>query len=106
MQPLQLSRLTAAGGGRRRGGSHGIATMMMVKVNSEDQVGPALKKMLIISSALMAIVMLFVTKLMLPDTFQIGGETYTDLGVYFCFLFLKLNVRLNLGMLIRSNDLL
>ena len=38
-------------------------TLMMIKVNSEDQVGPALKKMLIISSALMAVVMLFVTKI-------------------------------------------
>ena len=61
-------------------------TMMMIKVDSEDQVGPALKKMLIISSALTAVVMFFVTKLMVPDSFQIGGEPYTDLGVYFCFL--------------------
>ena len=61
-------------------------TMMMIKVNSEDQVAPALKKMLIVSSALMAIVMFFVTKMLIPDTFEIGGETYTDVGVYFCFL--------------------
>ena len=53
-------------------------TLMMIKVNSEDQVGPALKKMLVVSSALMAIVMLFVTKAMLPDTFEIGGKAYTD----------------------------
>ncbi len=61
-------------------------TLIMIRVNSEDQVGPALKKMLIISSSLMAVVMVFVTKIMLPDTFEIGGQTYTDLGVYFCFL--------------------
>ncbi|MBA3965752.1 MAG: sodium/proton-translocating pyrophosphatase, partial [Nitrospirales bacterium] len=61
-------------------------TLMMVKVTSEDQVGPALKKMLIISSALMAVVMLFATKAMLPDNFEINGQAYTDLGVYFCFL--------------------
>ena len=61
-------------------------TMMLIKVDTEEQVGPALKKMLIISSGLMAVVMLFVTKMMLPDTFEIGGEAYTDLGVYFCFL--------------------
>jgi K(+)-stimulated pyrophosphate-energized sodium pump len=42
--------------------------------------------MMMVSSVLMAIVMLFVTKIMVPDTFQIAGETYTDLGVYFCFL--------------------
>ncbi|MCA9421213.1 MAG: sodium/proton-translocating pyrophosphatase, partial [Nitrospira sp.] len=63
-----------------------LLTLLMIKVNSEEQVGPALKKMLIISSALMAVVMLFVTKAMLPDTFEIGGQAYTDLGVYFCFL--------------------
>jgi len=63
-----------------------LLTMMMIKVNSEDQVGPALKKMLIISSALTAVVMYFVTTLMIPDSFQIGGETYTDFGVYLCFL--------------------
>jgi K(+)-stimulated pyrophosphate-energized sodium pump len=63
-----------------------LLTLMMVKVTSEEQVGPALKKMLIISSALMAVVMLFVTKAIIPDTFEIGGVPYTDLGVYFCFL--------------------
>jgi K(+)-stimulated pyrophosphate-energized sodium pump len=63
-----------------------LLTMMMIKVNSEDQVGPALKKMLIISSSLTAVVMLFVTNLMIPETFQIAGQAYTNLGVYFCFL--------------------
>ena len=58
-------------------------TMMMIKVNSEDQVAPALKKMLIVSSVLMGIVMFFVTKMLIPDTFEIGGETYTDLGSIF-----------------------
>jgi K(+)-stimulated pyrophosphate-energized sodium pump len=63
-----------------------LLTMLMIKVNSENQVGPALKKMLIISSALTAVVMFFVTKLMVPETFQIAGQAYTNLGVYFCFL--------------------
>ena len=63
-----------------------LLTMLMIKVKTEEEVGPALKKMLIISSALTAVVMFFVTKLMVPDSFQIGGESYTDLGVYFCFL--------------------
>ena len=63
-----------------------LLSLMMVKVTSEEQVGPALKRMLIISSVLMAVVMFFVTKAMLPDTFEIGGVAYTDLGVYFCFL--------------------
>ena len=63
-----------------------LLTLLMVKVTTEEQVAPALKRMLIISSAIMAVVMFFVTKVMLPDTFEIGGVAYTDLGVYFCFL--------------------
>lgn len=63
-----------------------LLTLMMIKVNSEEQVGPALKKMLIISSALTAVVMFFVTKMMIPEMFQIAGVAYTNLGVYFCFL--------------------
>ena len=63
-----------------------LLTLMMIKVNSEEEVGPALKKMLIISSALTAVVMYFVTTLMIPDSFQIGGVSHTNLGVYFCFL--------------------
>lgn len=63
-----------------------LLTMMLIKANSEDQVGPALKKMLIISSALTAVAMFFVTNMMVPETFQIAGQAYTNLGVYFCFL--------------------
>ena len=63
-----------------------LLTMMMIKVNTEDDVGPALKKMLIVSSALTAVVMFVVTKMMVPESFQIAGQTYSDVGVYFCFL--------------------
>ncbi len=63
-----------------------LATILMVKVTSEEQVGPALKKMLIISSVLMAIVMYFVTMQLVPGEFAIAGEAYTAMGVYLCFL--------------------
>jgi K(+)-stimulated pyrophosphate-energized sodium pump len=63
-----------------------LVTIMMVRVNSEDQVGPALKKMLIISSVIMAIVMYFVTVELIPETFEIAGEDCSALYVYYCFL--------------------
>ncbi|MDJ0653105.1 MAG: V-type H(+)-translocating pyrophosphatase [Xanthomonadales bacterium] len=63
-----------------------LITILLVRVTTEEQVGPALKRMLIISSVLMAIVMYFVTVQLVPADFQILGETYTNTGVYFCFL--------------------
>ncbi len=63
-----------------------LLTKMLVKVNTEDQVGPALKRLLMISSVIMAIAMYFVTMMMIPETFLIEGESYTANGVYFCFL--------------------
>ncbi len=63
-----------------------LLTILLVKVTTEAQVGPALKRMLIISSVLMAGVMYPVTTMMIPETFVIGGEPYTAAGVYFCFL--------------------
>ncbi len=63
-----------------------LVTLLMVRVNSEEQVGPALKKMLIISSVLMAIVMYFVTMAFVPESFVINGLDCSALDVYFCFL--------------------
>ena len=63
-----------------------LATILMVRVNSEEQVGPALKKMLIISSVLMAVVMYFVTGMLLPATFEMTGIECSALDVYYCFL--------------------
>ena len=61
-------------------------TILIIRVKQESDVAPALKKMLLISTALMAIAILFATKLLLPDTFQIDGIEYTNTGVYWCFL--------------------
>ncbi len=66
-----------------------LITKMLVSVKSEEQVGPALKRLLMISSAIMAVVMYFVTAWMIPATFQIdvgSAISYTANGVYFCFL--------------------
>ena len=63
-----------------------LLTKMLVKVSTEDQVGPALKRLLMISSVIMAVAMYFVTMMMIPETFLIEGESYTANGVYFCFL--------------------
>jgi K(+)-stimulated pyrophosphate-energized sodium pump len=63
-----------------------LLTKLLVGVKTEQDVAPALMKLLIISSALMAVAMFFVTKAMIPGTFELGGEAYTGLGVYWCFL--------------------
>jgi len=63
-----------------------LVTIMLVRVNSEAQVGPALKKMLIISSTLMAVAMYFVTMKLLPASFDMTGMACTSQDVYFCFL--------------------
>ena len=63
-----------------------LLTILLIRVTTEDQVGPALKRMLIISSVVMAVVMWFITKQLVPAEFTIAGENYTNSGVYFCFL--------------------
>ncbi|MDZ4731576.1 MAG: V-type H(+)-translocating pyrophosphatase [Xanthomonadales bacterium] len=63
-----------------------LVTKLLVGVKTEDDVAPALMKLLIISSALMSVVMYFVTKAMIPGSFELGGETYSSMGVYWCFL--------------------
>ena len=63
-----------------------LLTMFFVKVKTEDDVSPALMKLLIISSALMAVAMFFVTRSFVPAEFEIRGEAYTSMGIYWCFL--------------------
>ena len=62
-----------------------LVTKMLVRVHTEEQVAPALKKLLIISSAIMAVVLYFTTMWMIPDSFAINGEVYSNTGVYWCF---------------------
>jgi K(+)-stimulated pyrophosphate-energized sodium pump len=63
-----------------------LVTKLLVSVKSEEQVGPALKRLLMISSVLMAVAMYFVTMALIPATFVINGEEYGSMGVYLCFL--------------------
>ena len=63
-----------------------LITKLVVSVNTEDDVAPALMKLLIISSVLMAAVMYFVTLALIPEFFELNGEEYTSLDVYWCFL--------------------
>jgi K(+)-stimulated pyrophosphate-energized sodium pump len=63
-----------------------LITMFCVKVKVEADVAPALMKLLIISSVLMAVAMYFVTPIMVPDVFMIRGIEYTNMGIYGCFL--------------------
>ncbi|MCP4127657.1 MAG: sodium/proton-translocating pyrophosphatase, partial [Gammaproteobacteria bacterium] len=62
-----------------------LITKLLVGVKTEEDVAPALMKLLIISSALMAVVMYFVTMQLIPAEFVLGGETYSNMGVYWCF---------------------
>jgi K(+)-stimulated pyrophosphate-energized sodium pump len=62
-----------------------LVTKMLVRVHTEEQVAPALKKLLMISSGIMAVVLYFITMWMIPDSFEINGEIYSNMGVYWCF---------------------
>lgn len=63
-----------------------LLTKLLVRVKTEEDVAPALMKLLIISSALMAVVMYFFTRALIPESFVLNGETYSSMGVYWCFL--------------------
>ena len=63
-----------------------LITKLLVSVKEEEDVAPGLMKLLIISSALMSVVMYFFTVALIPDSFEINGANYSNLGVYYCFL--------------------
>lgn len=63
-----------------------LLTKLMVSVKTEEDVAPALMKLLIISSAIMAVVMYFFTVALIPAEFVLNDANYTNVGVYFCFL--------------------
>ena len=75
-----------------------LITKLMVTVKTEDDVAPALMKLLIISSGLMAFVMYFFTTALIPESFILNGEQYSNMGVYFCFL-VGLTAGLTVGLL-------
>ncbi len=63
-----------------------LLTKYLISVKSEDEVAPALRKLLIVSSAIMAVVMFFVTMALIPENFVLNGDQYSSMGVYGCFL--------------------
>lgn len=65
-----------------------ILTFLFVKVKTEEDVAPALKRMLIISTSLMAVGVYFVTEWAFGDVqdFMINGETYNYMGVFYSVL--------------------
>ena len=63
-----------------------LVTKLLVSVKDENDVAPALMKLLIVASALMAVVMFFFTMALIPEFFELNGEQYTNMGVYWCFL--------------------
>ncbi len=63
-----------------------LLTLALVRVKKESDVAPALKKLLVLSTGIMAIVMLFVTLWLLPGEFVINNAEYSSIGVYWCFL--------------------
>ncbi|MBF0239152.1 MAG: V-type H(+)-translocating pyrophosphatase [SAR324 cluster bacterium] len=63
-----------------------LVTVATTRVKGDKDVGSALKYMLILSSALMAVIMFFVTLWVLPSSFEINGIEYSSIGVYWCYL--------------------
>ncbi len=63
-----------------------LIAKLLVTVRVEEDVAPALMKLLIYSSVLMAVVMFFFTMALVPEFFELNGEQYTNMGVYWCFL--------------------
>ena len=63
-----------------------LVTKLLINVKQEEDVAPALRRLLILSSVLMAVVMAFFTYWLIPASFTLDGETYSNMGVYGCFL--------------------
>ncbi|MGY6588677.1 MAG: V-type H(+)-translocating pyrophosphatase [Wenzhouxiangella sp.] len=63
-----------------------LLTILLIKVRKAEDVAPALKKMLILSSILMAVAIYPLTIWALPTEFVIEGQTVTAFQVYLCFL--------------------
>ncbi|MEE3266084.1 MAG: sodium/proton-translocating pyrophosphatase, partial [SAR324 cluster bacterium] len=63
-----------------------LTTMFTARVKEEKDVAPALKRLLIIATALSAVVMYFVSMWALPESFEISGELYTNMDVFLSYL--------------------
>jgi K(+)-stimulated pyrophosphate-energized sodium pump len=63
-----------------------LLTMFTAQVKKEEDVAPALKRLLIVATGLSAIAMYFVSMWALPESFEINGDVYTNMGVFLCYL--------------------
>ena len=63
-----------------------LLTMFTAQVKKEEDVAPALKRLLIVATGLSAVAMYFVSMWALPESFEINGEVYTNMGVFLCYL--------------------
>ncbi len=63
-----------------------ILSFFFVKVETEEDVAPALKRLLIVSTAMMAIGVYFVGEWALPEAFIINGVEYGRMGVFYSVL--------------------
>lgn len=63
-----------------------LLTLVFIHVKTEKDVSIALKRMLIISTFLMAIVTYFITLWALPANFQLGKMSITAIDVYYSYL--------------------
>ena len=63
-----------------------LLTMFTAQVKKEEDVAPALKRLLIVATGLSAIAMYFVSMWALPESFEINDDVYTNMGVFLCYL--------------------
>lgn len=64
----------------------GLFSTFFARANRERTVEPALKRTLFISTFLMGVALYFVTVEMLPESFSVNGDTYSNMGVYWAVL--------------------
>ncbi len=62
-----------------------LVLLMFGKAETEAQVAPVLKKLLVVSTVVNTAVMLLLTLGLLPDEFIIDGVDYSNLGIFFCY---------------------
>ncbi len=63
-----------------------LVSTVFARTRNEQMIESALKRTLVLSTVIMAAVLFFVTREVLPGEFEIGGVQYTSMGVYYCVL--------------------
>ncbi|MCZ6843073.1 MAG: V-type H(+)-translocating pyrophosphatase [SAR324 cluster bacterium] len=63
-----------------------LVCTLLARASTPGAIETSLKLVLVVSTVLMAVVMGFVTLRVMPETFDIRGATYTNVGVYMCVL--------------------